>query len=140
MGKSKKRKLIDLPILKEIKTKDMFIADNIAGYDSTPIPEDIRFIEDLAVIHLKSFDHFINFSLTDRCNTITIYLRTCFMDGDNLLVVGKDGRYIIGYGYLKNHSTLLLKGQDSDYELFIPFTDISFIAAVISSGMNPYII
>jgi hypothetical protein len=132
-------KIIEVPVIKEIKTKGILDPDNIIGYEPEPFLEEPKYKDRFAVVHLKIFDSFLNLSMDPRVNSITIEIKTMFSDNDELLIVDKEGRGIVGMGFLKDSKTLLLKHRFHSQELSIKFADIMFMAKVRSASINSYI-
>jgi hypothetical protein len=139
MQNPKDIKIIGIPVIKKIRTKGLLDPDNIIGYDPEPFLGEPKHKDRFAVVRLKIFDSFLNLSMDPDVGSIVIEIKTSFANNDELLIVDKEGRGIVGMGFLKDSKTLLLKHRFNSKELSIKFADIMFMAKVRSASINSYI-
>lgn len=129
-------RMIDIPVIKQIKTAGILDPDNIIGYEPEPFLKEPKYKERFAVVYLKSFHSLINMSPPPQANRLTIEIKSMFTNTDQLLVVDKEGTAIVGTGFLKDSKTLLLKERFGSKELSVYLPEIIFMAKVKSSRVN----
>ncbi|KNH23887.1 hypothetical protein ACS78_08005 [Priestia megaterium] len=122
--------LIDVPVIKSLDRYDLLNVDNITGYEPMFFKKTPKNKNEFVVLPVDMFDAFLNLSLDPFVDRLMIQLATMFMDGDELLIITKDGVATAGVGFLKDNVSLLLKEKTGRIGKVLSFSDIKFLAKV----------